>query len=289
MTTSGYAPAPGANIYYEINGEGQPLVLVNSMLFHMALWDDMLDELARNFKVIRFDPRGLGKSDCTDLYGSDVDDVLVLLDHLGIAHAYLVGLSMGASTAFMVTFNHPDRVAALVMGASGVIGEETSEEFDARWNEFMQAAGAGERERAVDIFAELWVDGPVSPAGAETMRRAKAIMGEYDFAYFIQATKDKAAKAAAPQPEEAPATESAEQWEGPAFEARLVQMTTPILMVAGDRDYPGILNSVKETAAVIPAAEYAIIPGAAHIIPLEKPQEFTALIIDFWQRSMNAR
>lgn len=285
MTTqveTGYVNVDGGRLYYEATGAGHPLVLVHGMMFDRRLWDEQAPVLAEHFRVVRYDIRGFGKSEISK-FGSDADDINALLEHLGLARIYLVGLSMGAEAAHAFTLQHPEKVAALVEVGSGVIGWEASPEFEQHFGQFFQAAESGDYDRARRIFSEVWVDG-TGPATPEMRERAAAIMRDYTFAHYVLEAQMRAAQEPTATvetvtvdtttPDDAPTPE-------PTEEERLAAIRIPVLIMVGDRDQPGALKSADALAAAFPNARKVVIPNAAHIIPLEQPEAFTRALLDF--------
>ena len=92
----------GIKIYYEEQGTGEPLILINGLAFPMDLWFAQIRELSKDFRVIALDNRGIGRSDHPDEEYSIAmmaSDAVGLLQSLGIAKAHVVGLSMGGFIA----------------------------------------------------------------------------------------------------------------------------------------------------------------------------------------------
>jgi pimeloyl-ACP methyl ester carboxylesterase len=91
-----YAEINEAKIYYEIAGSGIPLILVHGFSLDRRMWDDQFAFLATEYRVIRYDVRGFGNSTDVPVQPySYPDDLMRLMDHIGIEAAHLVGLSMG--------------------------------------------------------------------------------------------------------------------------------------------------------------------------------------------------
>src|SRR5262245_28067651 len=87
----------GTQLYYEVAGEGQPLVLVHSGGFDRRLWDEQFTTFADYYKVIRYDVRGHGQSPPSTKPYSDAEDLYCLLQELHVEKAHFVGLSLGGS------------------------------------------------------------------------------------------------------------------------------------------------------------------------------------------------
>jgi pimeloyl-ACP methyl ester carboxylesterase len=107
-------------LYYELLGEGSPVVLLHGGGLDLHMWDKQANTFAKHFRIIRYDLRGHGQSAPATGTFSDVDDLKMLLDHLGYKKVSLVGLSRGSGVALNFTLDHPERVDKLVLvSASG--------------------------------------------------------------------------------------------------------------------------------------------------------------------------
>ncbi len=115
----GYAKTDDSSVYFEIYGEGKPLVLVCGLTGSVDYyWQAILPELARNFQVIVFDSRGMGKTQYTNknfLIEGITNDIFFLLDHLGIEKVSLFGQSMGASVTQTFARKYPQRVENIIL------------------------------------------------------------------------------------------------------------------------------------------------------------------------------
>ncbi len=93
--TVGYADLGDGKLYYEIEGKGETLVLCHAGFVDSRMWDDQWDIFTQNYRVLRFDMRGFGKSDPVTGPISRRRDLYCLLQKLGIKSAHLLGCSMG--------------------------------------------------------------------------------------------------------------------------------------------------------------------------------------------------
>jgi pimeloyl-ACP methyl ester carboxylesterase len=109
------------DVYYEIHGDGEPLVLIGGLandITDYAGHSDIVRLLSERCKVIAFDNRGVGRTGKPDIPYSIpmmVEDTVGLLDALGIERAHIVGISMGGRIALALALAHPDRVGKLVL------------------------------------------------------------------------------------------------------------------------------------------------------------------------------
>lgn len=112
-------------VYYEIHGEGPPLVLIGGLGVDLTTFAPLADLLARNFRVLTFDNRGAGRTDKPDIPYSIpmmADDTVGLMDALGLSRAHMVGLSMGGRIAIEIAAEHPSRVDRLVLLSTAATG-----------------------------------------------------------------------------------------------------------------------------------------------------------------------
>jgi pimeloyl-ACP methyl ester carboxylesterase len=249
-------------LYYEIAGEGQPLVLIHGGLVNSGLWDDQFEVFAGHYRTLRYDVRGYGKSQPPASYFSNHGDLRDLLDHLNIERAYVLGLSLGGMIAIDFTLTYPDRVAALLPIAAGLSGYHTTANSALR-AEMIAAYVSGDKARAVELSLQMWTDGPyrtsaqVDPAVRERIR----LMTAHTFDL----------------PDVEPWTQRLE----PPASDRLAEIQVPTLFVVGDQDVADILTISDLIVNQVPGAQRAVIPGTAHHLNLEQPAEFNRIVLEF--------
>jgi pimeloyl-ACP methyl ester carboxylesterase len=122
MRASGYAPVNGLKMYYEIHGEGKPLVLLHGAFMTISLnWGDMIPHLAKNHQVIALEMQGHGRTadrNAEYTYPVLANDVAALLQHLKIDSADVIGYSLGGTVAYSLAIQHPKLVKNLVIISS---------------------------------------------------------------------------------------------------------------------------------------------------------------------------
>ncbi|MBX3062979.1 MAG: alpha/beta hydrolase [Anaerolineae bacterium] len=278
--TTGFASLNGASIYYEVEGEGQPLVLIHSLLLHSGMWDDQMSAFSGDYKVLRYDLSGFGKSQ--PVTASDVDDLIALLDQLNIGSVHLVGLSIGAEIALNFTLSHPDRVKKLVLASSGLEGYEYSEISQKNWHNFITPVQNRDFATAREVFLKQVIDGPISPATPEVREHARQMMETYTFANFFppdatESPEDQSEVQMSEQPTTAEVPIPAYK---PQIE-RLGEIQSPTLIIVGNRDEPDTVRVGSVLAEGISNAHLVVIAGAAHIVNLEQPAAFNRIVLDF--------
>lgn len=112
----------GVELYWQDAGEGEPVVFIHGFPFHSGLWAQQLEAMPAGFRGIAPDLRGFGESSAPGrgplTMDQHADDIVGLLDHLGIRQAVICGLSMGGYIAFSLFRRHRSRVRALVLAAT---------------------------------------------------------------------------------------------------------------------------------------------------------------------------
>lgn len=270
-STSGFAQVNGTRLYYEVAGEGYPLVLMHGGIMDNTMWDDQFEAFAQRYRVIRYDLRGFGQSDLPagpEPY-SMRGDLRALLAFLGIDRANVLAISMAGSIAIDFTLDYPEMVNALVLVAPGVNGYESPDEEDedetAMFKEIEAAFESNDLERAVELETRAWVDGP-----RRTPEQVDPVVRKRVYDMNLQNSRRVAGK-------ELPGTQKLEP---PAF-GRLAEIRVPTLFIVGDGDLREQVTLVDTLATKIPGAQKAVMHGVAHVPNMERPAEFNQLVLDF--------
>ncbi len=238
----------GIDIYYEVYGAGDPLLLLHGGLGNGTYWANQIPAFAAEYQVIVMDSRGHGRSSFDETpisYDLMSSDVLALLDYLEIDQTDLVGWSDGGIIGLDIAQSNPERLNKVVAyGAnfdpSGVrLDVGTNDRFNAyitqaaadylttspepaRWDEFL------------NNIANMWATEP-----NWTMEQIAAI-------------------------------------------------ETPFLILDGEEEEAIDLNQTKLMAVLMPNAELLLIPGTGHFAMIEKPDEFNQIVLDYLAADSNA-
>jgi pimeloyl-ACP methyl ester carboxylesterase len=153
----------GTNLYYEVKGEGDHLVLVHDGLLGCRIWDDQLETFAQRYTVTRYDARGYRRSEAPSQAFSDVEDLHSLLRFLGVKKAHLVGSSNGGRVAVDFALQWPEMVTALVLVGPSLSGYRPSEDKLKRVSTNFSGAEVGNVPRSV----EAWLKDPHWAPGLE--------------------------------------------------------------------------------------------------------------------------
>jgi pimeloyl-ACP methyl ester carboxylesterase len=270
---TGFATVNGAKLYYEIAGAGRPLVLLHAGLADSRMWDDQFSAFAEHCRVIRYDLRGFGKSDQPAEPYSHSADLYGLLQALGIRQAALMGVSLGGSTIIDFALQHPEMVEALIPVASGLSGYNGAEdpsntEIEATYAEAENALKAGDIATAAEDITRIWTDGPrraPDQVNARVRERVKALTTEW-----LSRPKPH------PEPKEV-------ELQHPAI-SRLKEIQAPMLIIVGDQDVLDILVIADILQKHLARAETLLIPGAAHMVTMEQPEQVNQAVLRLLQR-----
>lgn len=131
-------------LYYEVHGEGKPLLLIAGLGSDSQSWLPVMDIFAEDFQTIVFDNKGSGRSDAPKPeygIGQMADDAAMLLDHLDIQSAHVMGHSMGGYIAQELAINHPDRIDKLVLVSTSAVSSKRNNQlfssFHEKWRQGM--------------------------------------------------------------------------------------------------------------------------------------------------------
>lgn len=258
-----FADVNGARLYYEVAGEGQPLVFIHAGIADSRMWDAQFAAFAQRYRVIRYDMRGFGKSEMVRGDFSHARDLLGLLDVLGVTNAYLVGCSMGGAAAIDLTLAYPERVAALVLVCSSPQGFDYQGDPPPIWHDIVAAFEAGDLERTSEYEMRLWVDGP-----SRTPDQVPAAIRDLVREMNLIALKNEAAELGDNQPIE------------PAAVHRIHELKLPVLVMIGELDNPKAVAAGEWMAANIPGAQRVVV-HTAHLPSMEQPMEFNRIVLEF--------
>jgi 3-oxoadipate enol-lactonase len=267
VAQTAFAPVKGGELHYESLGEGEAIVFIHAGVADHRMWDDQFYVFGIDHHVIRYDTRGFGKSRTESVEFSNRQDVIDLMDHLGVEKAHLIGCSRGGQIAVDTAVEFPDRVLSLVPTAAGLSGFdiEPTPELLAEWDlgesgEAMRQKG--EHEQAADFESWYWTDGPRSPKGrAPSHVRAKV----RQMILSNNTRHDGEGKAVPLDP--------------PAF-GRLGSISVSTLVVEGEFDELTEHYMAVAMENGISGARRIVLP-AAHMIPMELPVEFNSAVSEF--------
>ena len=244
----------------EVRGDGVPVLFVHGFPFDRTMWRHQLAALTR-WKRIAPDLRGAGAS--TPAAAQDgysiaryADDLVAILDALGVREAVVCGLSLGGYVVFELVRRHADRVKAVLL----VDTKPDADAPDAK-RERDKLAALVEREGPDPLVSRLLptlLGQHTQPEVAEQVREMARRWSVPGLVGALRALRDR-----------------------PDSTATLRQIRVPALVLVGSEDQIAPPAGAQEMAARIPNAQFQVVPAAGHLAPLEQPLVTTRLIADF--------
>jgi 3-oxoadipate enol-lactonase len=251
-------------IAYDVRGQGPPLVLIQGLGVGRWGWEPVADRLARRFRVITIDNRGIGASDAPrGSYSTRVmaEDVVAVMDDAGVASAGVVGTSLGGMVAQELALAHPERVERLVLVAT-IPGGRLTAPMPLKTAYLLTWAPLMRSEQRLRGFVE-------HNLGPGTLRRRTKVVRRL-----------MALKRAHPQSEQA---WRAQATAGVLFDplGRQRRITQPTLILQGTADQ--VVNPVNAEllADLIPDARLRYAEGAGHLVCWDEPRRFVRVVTGF--------
>ena len=248
----------GMHIHYRDEGDpqGAALVFCNSLGTDMRLWDQIMPLLPGGLRIIRYDMRGHGLSDCPAApysMGALISDAEALLDHLKITSCLFVGLSIGGMVAQGLARKRLDLIRAMVL--SNTAAKIATQDI---WQDRIDSILADGMGPVTDATMQRWFSpemyGTQAMAPWANMLRATREEGYIGCAHAISGTD---------------------------FLTPTSALRLPVMGIAGDHDSSTPPDLVRETLALIPGSSFHIIRGAGHLPCVERPERFAQLLSDF--------
>ena len=254
----------GLQLYYEIEGDGEPLVLIPGFAAGRWIWFKQTAALSRHFRVIIFDPRGVSASEKPQGPQSIsllADDIAHLLQTIGVESAHIVGASFGGFVAQEFALKYPAVTRKLVLcctsfgGPNHVLpGPETLQAFAST-----KALNSEERMRANLLLA-------FTPEYVRTQ------VTEVDHIVYLWTTNEVPEHIYLSQLQAAVSFNS---------ESRLEGIGAPTLVLTGDADVIVPVQNSRNLAARIPGAKLHIVEGGSHTFFIERAEEFNQIVTEF--------
>jgi pimeloyl-ACP methyl ester carboxylesterase len=231
-------------------------VLLHAGIADRRMWGEHLEPLAAaGYRAVALDIPGFGEATVGPGPDAPWNDVLETMAELDLGRAALVGNSYGGAVALRVAAVAPAAASALVLVSAPAPGFEPSPELGSAWEAEEAALERGDIDAAVELVLETWVPPHLRDRVAPMQRRA----------FELQAETEGVIEAPDPVP----------------HLGAMRRIAVPTLIAAGDRDMPDFLEGAEAMAEAIPGVRHEVIEGVGHLAPLEAPEEFRQLLLDF--------
>lgn len=255
----------GAKIYYEVHGEGEPVIFLHGIMMSTVSWLAFIPELSKRFKLILVDFRDQGQSskmkEQYDL-GIHVGDVVSLLDKLDIPRVHMMGLSYGGMVALQFGLQHQKRIKSLCLFNTPNLVSNHLLEIGKAWE---TAAELNDGARFFQLAVPFIYSEPFYETNLgflmERQKIFKSLLTKEWFEGFIRLSRS--VKGYSISREE------------------LKTIKAPTLLVGADLDMVISQRSMKDIHENIPNCEFIVIPNAGHGAFLERMKEFLTILTGF--------
>ncbi len=282
---SGKVEINDINIYYEIHGEGEPILLIEGLGYSSWMWFKQIPAFFKEYKVIVFDNRGVGNTDKPDSrYTIEMmaDDAAGLLKTLGLDSAHILGVSMGGFIAQEMVLRYPDMAKSLVLVSTSFGGRDSMPRGSSLWNSFIKLWGL------MPGVLEFSGKGSIPMINSFGLTHEKKIRYGLSLAFTPEYFKNHAKEVDRivewrlnnPQPSYA--------WKhqlmaGINFDTadRVCQIKTTTLVVTGSEDRVVPSEISMRLTERIPNSRLITLEGTGHLLFIEQAEEFNKIVLDF--------
>jgi len=261
------AEVNGVRLYYEITGNGPPLVLIHGWSSNAICWDDQVPAFQKGYRVLRYDRRGFGRSSGLPDVTADPADLDALLQHLGIESAVVLGHSQGGYVAQGFVQNYPRRVNTLIL-----YGAAPPDGFGVPWSgpdawPLAQLKDAA-RTRGIEAIWQVLANHPLisgDQMSPEALARVQKIRSMYSGADLLNELPQSG------------------QTARPTM-ARMVDINVPTLVITGEKEMPYYRLVGDALAYAIPHASRVVIKNGGHRVNASQPAAFNSAILEFLKK-----
>jgi pimeloyl-ACP methyl ester carboxylesterase len=255
---SGYIHVDGGELFYEIAGKGENMVLLHDGMVHREIWDEQFPVFAMNYRVVRYDRRAYGKSSDPQAPYSNIEDLDQLFVQLGIDKAIIFGMSSGGGLAIDFALKYPGKVSALVLIGAVVSGYGYSPHMMTRGGHIKSLAELSDPQKLVKYL--IWEDPyEIYNKNIQVKEKIGKLLEtnlHHEKGGFLKPADRQAARF-------------------------LSEIKVPTLVVVGEFDIPDVHSHAGVIEFGIPNAKRRIIPESGHLVPAEQPEAFNVLVLEF--------
>jgi pimeloyl-ACP methyl ester carboxylesterase len=257
------AEVNGQRLYYEVHGEGEPLLCIAGLSADTLVWIPQVQAFAAAHRTVIFDNRDAGQSSMAEGDYEIADmarDALALADELELDTFHLLGVSMGGAIAQEVAIQAPQRVTTFTVAVSFAAGGAYARQLANVWGARVKQVS---REQHVDELMLL-----------------NHSEGFYDHPEMVEFIRTAMLSNPHPQPPEAFERQLRASSGHDAREG-LPSLTMPVHVIGGEHDVLVPVWKAKEIASLVPGSKLTILPGAPHGLSIERAEEFNAAVLGF--------
>ncbi len=255
-------PIGDCSLYYQRHGMGFPVLFVSGLGGFASFWQDQVAAFSKRFEVVTYDHRGFGQSDPSRIgyvVESLAEDVIALMNALGIERAHLVGHSTGGAMAQVLAVEHPHRFASVVLSATWTKADAYFRRLFSLRKEILQRLGPSVylQESTLLLFPSWWIDRKneklrqIEAQQLATFSAAEVVASRIDAMLAFDRTSD------------------------------LGRIKLPTLIVGAEDDIVIPAYFAEELGRLIPGAEIKIFPRGGHFLNQVRARDFNVAVLPF--------
>ncbi|MFD2443724.1 alpha/beta fold hydrolase [Bacillus sp. CGMCC 1.16607] len=257
----GYVKLSNVEMYYEMAGAGEPLLLIHGIDSDSRMWEPQFNEFSQHFQTIRIDLRGFGKTIMPAGEFQLLDDLYDLLNELKIEKAHILGYSYGGTVAPSFTIKYPEKVKSLILTSAGMVGHRWSDEVSVYFKRFQETYSENNYEEMMKLLKWKSVYGPYrKEEGLDEICQLLDQMFLHALAIVPRDGKPL-----------------------PTGDTRelLHTINVPTLILVGELDFEDYHQMADFYHQQIQNSQIVVVPNVAHFMNLENPKLFNQTVINF--------
>lgn len=258
-----YAKLRDLSIYYEVFGQGRPLIILNGIMMSTASWQAFVESFSQHHQLVLLDLVDQGKSSKVDYaynQSLQVEAVHAVVTELNLQDIALFGISYGGEVSMQYALTHPEIIDRLMLFNTTAKTNSWLREIGYAWNRAAESPEAYYSTTIPVIYSAGFFEKNIDWMN----HRKEFLMGVFSNQQFIQSMIRL--------------TNSAEYHD---VEKDLHKLTMPVLVVGCEHDYITPFEEQKKMAALLPNSQLVFIPDSGHASMYEKPRLFTSLVLGF--------
>ncbi|KAA0545414.1 alpha/beta hydrolase [Bacillus sp. BGMRC 2118] len=264
---SGFLTIQGVQTYYEVAGDGEPILFIHGIDSDSRMWDKQVEVLSKSYKTIRFDLRGFGQTPMPLGEFHIQDDINHLMELLEIPSAHIIGYSFGGTVSLPFALKYPERVKSIILAGAGMVGYDWSDELSTYFREFQQCWSNGNWDEMMRLLKWKSIYGP--HRNEHGLVEICSLLDKM----FLHAMKNVLREGKPISPGDT--------------RDRLHTVKVPTLILVGEMDFEDYHHIAEIYNQSLSNSIKKIVPDVGHFINLENPSLFNEITSNFIRNQNN--
>lgn len=258
-----YLDINGGQVFYTVSGDGDPIILIHGNFNDHRIWDEQVNSIFLNYKLIRYDLRGYGLSSTPLSSFSNVEDLRTLVDSLKLYNLTLVGSSLGGGIAVDFTLTYPHLVNNLILVSPSINGNSFPKKMMWQGIKNYLLVRLKGHEKAIESFINNPFWQYYFPSKGKEAARSKVIHNVRNIRNFCRFSPNLTAVVK------------------PYAFNRLHEINKPTLIITSDQDHSSNIIVADTLHQIIECSSKITMQGCGHLPFIEEPLEFNQHVLEF--------